>query len=41
MKWCNLLNMWCDDIDADDVSGLCDGDCHCCDEMEELKGDAE
>ena len=37
MKWCNLLNMWCDDID-DDVSDLCDGDCSFCDEMEEVKG---
>ena len=41
MKWCNLLNMWCDDIDTDDVYDLCDGDCCCCDEMEELKGEVE
>lgn len=40
MKWCNLLNMWCDDID-DDVAHFCDGDCNCCDEMEEVKGGAE
>jgi hypothetical protein len=38
MKWCNLLNMWCDDID-DDVANFCDGDCNCCDEMEEVKGE--
>lgn len=40
MKWCNLFLMWCDDICDDEICDdeayeLCDGDCLCCDEMEE------
>lgn len=28
MKWCVILNMWCDDIDEDDYAYIaCDGVC--------------
>ncbi len=36
-EWCCVLDMWCDDIDRDDVDLIgCDGYCHGCDECEEV-----
>lgn len=37
MKWCKVLNMWCDDVDEDYMELIgCDGDCNCnaCFDME-------
>ena len=29
--WCGILNMWCDDIDTEDIELIgCDGDCKAC-----------
>ena len=36
MKWCNLYNCWCDEVeDIIDELG-CDGDCKNCEESESL-----
>jgi hypothetical protein len=40
MKWCPLINMFCDDLDEEDISyvqdiySCCDGDCRHCSEVE-------
>ena len=37
MKWCNLMNMWCSDMDEEDFANVCcDGKCRSCDEFEEV-----
>lgn len=37
MKWCNLMNMWCSDMDSEDVENAdCDSDCECCDDCEDI-----
>ena len=37
MKWCNLMNMWCSDMDEEDfANACCDGKCSGCDECEEV-----
>lgn len=40
MRWCNVINMWCNDVDDDDKENFCqcDGDCKNCDCSEELGG---
>lgn len=31
MNWCEVMNMWCSDMDEEDVENCnCDGDCECC-----------
>lgn len=38
MKWCNLMNMWCSDMDNDDIENVdCDGECDGCCECEDVK----
>lgn len=33
MKWCNVMNMWCSDMDKDDCdNAMCD-DCEECEEI--------
>jgi hypothetical protein len=33
MKWCNILNMFCDDIEEEEKEFIqCDGDCKNCEE---------
>lgn len=35
MWWCNVLNMWCTDMDEEDRDYCgCDGDCRNCDDCE-------
>ena len=37
MKWCNVINMWCDDMDDEEIDLIdCDGDCRNCDQCEEV-----
>ncbi len=37
MKWCNVMNMWCSDMDEEDFAdACCDGRCRGCDECEEV-----
>lgn len=37
MRWCNVMNMWCSDMDKDDCdNAMCDGDCDDCEECEEI-----
>ena len=37
MKWCNTMNMWCSDMDAEDIENAdCDGDCDSCDDCEDI-----
>ena len=37
MKWCNVMNMWCSDMDDEDVENLgCNGNCKGCEECEEI-----
>lgn len=37
MKWCNLMNMWCSDMDEEDFeNACCDGECSGCDECVEV-----
>ena len=37
MKWCNVMNMWCSDMDEEDIAfACCDGECCGCDECEEV-----
>lgn len=41
MKWCNLMNMWCCDMDAEDIENAdCDGECNGCEECENIGGTA-
>lgn len=36
MKWCEILNKWCFDIDEIDMDeAVCDGDCSNCDHCRE------
>lgn len=36
MKWCEILDTWCSDIDAIDMEeACCDGDCLHCDHCRE------
>ena len=38
MKWCSLINMWCSDMDDEDIYNIgCDGDCRRCEECEEVE----
>lgn len=38
MKWCNVMNMWCSDIDNEDVENTgCDGCYNECEECEDVK----
>lgn len=38
MKWCKAMNMWCSDMDEEDVENTgCDGNCNGCDECEDVK----
>ena len=38
MKWCKKMNMWCSDMDDDDIENLsCDGECDSCYECEDVK----
>lgn len=38
MKWCNLMNMWCSDMNEADIETAdCDGECECCCECEDIK----
>ena len=38
MKWCKAMNMWCSDMDEEDVENSgCDGNCNGCDECEDVK----
>ena len=31
MEWCNYMNMWCADMDDEDMEMAgCDGECNCC-----------
>lgn len=37
MKWCGYMNMWCNDMDEEDMEFAgCDGECNCCDDCEEV-----
>lgn len=37
MKWCGYMNMWCSDMDDEDMEFAgCDGECNCCDDCEEV-----
>ena len=39
MKWCNVMNMWCSDMDDEDIdNACCDGQCYRCEECEEIGG---
>ena len=39
MKWCNLMNMWCSDMDEEDIENAdCDGYCNGCCECEDIGG---
>lgn len=36
MKWCSYMNMWCSDMDDEDIEiAGCDGECNCCDDCED------
>lgn len=38
MKWCNLMKMWCNDMDEEDIENAdCDGECEVCCECEDVK----
>lgn len=38
MKWCNLMMMWCSDMDDEDLENcICDGDCSDCYYCEDVK----
>lgn len=38
MKWCNEINMWCSDMDKEDIENAsCDGECDGCSECEDIK----
>lgn len=38
MKWCNVMNMWCSDMDNEDAENAgCDGNCNGCEECEDVK----
>ncbi len=38
MKWCELMNMWCSDMDEEDIKNAdCDGDCEYCCYCENVK----
>lgn len=37
MEWCKIMNMWCSDMDDEDVEHCyCDGDCGNCDQCEDV-----
>ena len=37
-KWCSLMNMWCSDMDSEDIENAdCDGVCEECCECEYVK----
>ena len=39
MKWCSVMNMWCSDMDYEDVDSIgCDGECFACEVCEEVAG---
>lgn len=38
MKWCEILNMWCQDIEAEEMDSIgCHGDCNICYEMSDIQ----
>ena len=38
MKWCEIMNMWCSDMDDEDIENCnCDGDCECCEYCDDVK----
>ena len=40
MKWCNIINMFCTDMDAEDFDMCeCDGMCKDCEECSEVQND--
>lgn len=42
MKWCNLMNMWCSDMDEEDfANACCDGKCRSCEECEEVSDERQ
>lgn len=42
MKYCNYMEMWCSDMDEDDISNAdCYGDCEVCCYCEEIKTERE
>ena len=42
MKYCNYMEMWCSDMDDDDISNAdCYGDCEGCCYCEEIKTERE
>ena len=42
MKWCGYMNMWCSDMDDEDIEMAgCDGECGCCDDCEDSNEDTD
>ncbi len=41
MSWCEILNMWCGDIDEEEqqYNACCDGDCKGCEFCVEVQDD--
>lgn len=38
MRWCSAMNMWCSDMDEEDVDNIgCDGECYACELCEEVE----
>lgn len=37
MQWCEIMNMWCSDMDDEDVENChCDGDCGRCEQCSDV-----
>ena len=37
MQWCEIMNMWCSDMDDKDVENChCDGDCGRCEQCSDV-----
>lgn len=37
MKWCKAMNMWCADMDEEDIDNVgCDGKCDNCADCEDI-----
>lgn len=37
MKWCNQMNMWCGEMDEEDINNCeCNSTCDDCDDCEEI-----
>ncbi len=38
MWWCSATNMWCSDMDEEDIDNAnCNGDCDVCSDCEDIK----